>query len=494
MKKITKILIPLTLILVLLNSCQKMSSDLEVESKNDPDVKTLASDPVALQAAAGDIFHNWFMAISDYNGPGGAMKTMADEATCSWGNMGMKDLSSEPRTAFNNTPSYSYEYITSDYFNSLYSVLSDANMLVYAVENNTATFDDPNQILMAGKMGQALSVGYLALVFDRVWIPQNGQSVEVNYQDAMHWALARMDEAIALADSGTGLPDGSIPGADLTGPSVSKLFNSLGARMLANVARNSTQKSQTDWAKLEQYASHGITSDFTIFMDDTNWYDLIPKTYLVYPGWARVDLRVIHLMDPNYPDYWDPATLSSSPYWDAANNTLLEANSPDSRLQTDFQYLSSNNFRPERGLYHFSSYRYSRYDQYITDWVMDLVEYTKAENDMYLAEAKLEQGDVAGAAAIVNAGTRTTRGNLPPVAANATDVKEAIMYERFVEFGFSTMGISFWEMRRNDLLQAGTLLHFPVPGKALATIPEPIYTYGGTEGTPGEDYSTGGWR
>ena len=63
-----------------------------------------------------------------------------------------------------------------------------------------------------------------------------------------------------------------------------------------------------------------------------------------------------------------------------------------------------------------------------------------------------------------------------------------------VEFGFSTTGITFWEMRRNNLLQAGTLLHFPIPGKALNSIPEPIYTYGGTQGVAGEDYSTGGWR
>jgi len=492
--KIIKNITHIAFLLLLVTSCQKLSTDLEVDSKNDPDIKTLASDPVALEATAGDIFHNWFLTISNYYGPSMAMKTMADEATCSWGNAGMKDLSSEPRVAFNNTTSYSYEYITSSYFNSLYSVLSDANMLVFAIENQTAEFSDPNQILLTGKMGQALSVGYLALVFDRVWVPGEGEeSIEVDYKEAMTWALDRMDEAIALADAGTGLPEGSISGADVSAAATSKLLNSLAARMLANNARNSAQKSQTDWAKLEQYATNGITEDFTIFMDDINWYDLTPKTYLVYPGWGRVDLRVINLMDPNYPDYWDDQ-ITSSPYWDSAANTLLPANPIDARLESDYQYLTSNNFRPERGIYHFSSYRYSRYDDYITNWVMDLVEYYKSENDMYLAEAKLEQGDIAGAAAIVNAGTRVTRGQLPPVAETYDDVKNAIFYERMVEFGFSTTGISFWEMRRNDLLQAGTLLHFPIPGKALAAIPEPIYTYGGTEGVPGEDYSTGGWR
>jgi hypothetical protein len=49
-------------------------------------------------------------------------------------------------------------------------------------------------------------------------------------------------------------------------------------------------------------------------------------------------------------------------------------------------------------------------------------------------------------------------------------------------------------MRKENLLQAGTLLHFPIPGKALEAIPADYYTYGGTEGISGTDYSNGGWR
>src|SRR5690606_12806015 len=98
-------------------------------------------------------------------------------------------------------------------------------------------------------------------------------------------------------------------------------------------------------------------------------------------------------------------------------------------------------------------------------------------------------GDPAAASAIVNAGTRTTRGELPPVAADAQAVYDAIHYERMVEFAYTGMGISFFEMRKENLLQVGTLLHFPVPGRALDAIPEPYYTYGGTDGVAGEDYS-----
>ncbi|MBT7393319.1 MAG: hypothetical protein HN778_00655, partial [Prolixibacteraceae bacterium] len=173
---------------------------------------------------------------------------------------------------------------------------------------------------------------------------------------------------------------------------------------------------------------------------------------------------------------------------------IPESTSADARLASDYGYLSSNNFRPDRGTYHFSTYRYARYDDYITDWVMNVVEFSASENDMYKAEALLNKGDAAGAAAVVNAGTRVIRGGLDPVAADAAAVQAAIHYERVVEFSYTGIGLGFFEMRKENLLQAGTMLHFPIPGKALEAIPEDYYTFGGNQGVAGEDYSTGGWR
>jgi len=474
--------IVIVFLLITAYSCDDFETDLDVENTNNPDLAIIATDKASLEAIASSVPRSWFMTVSGTKAPGAAFNTMADISTCSWGNFGMKDLSSEPRAPFNNTTSYGND-VTSQYFDDLYSVYANSNMVLYALDNNTVTFDNPEMMELAAKMGRALSIGYISLVFDSVWIHEEGEITKVSYQKGMEFALQNLDEAIAIANTGVGMPDGSFPGADVSGPSISKLLNSLGARMLVGNVRNSSQKANIDWAKVKQYASNGIDADFTIFMDDVVWYDLIPKTYLVYPGWGRVDMRIINMMDSNTPNYWtDDLTI------------IPESTSNDLRLITDFQYLSSNNFRPDRGLYHFSSYRYSRHDTYITDWVMDLVEYSKAENDLYLAEAELELGNVTQAASIVNAGTRTTRGGLANVNANYDDVKSAIFYERMVELGFSTMGIGFFEMRKEDLLQPGTLLHFPVPGKTLETLNEPIYTFGGTSGVAGEDYSNGGWR
>ena len=67
-------------------------------------------------------------------------------------------------------------------------------------------------------------------------------------------------------------------------------------------------------------------------------------------------------------------------------------------------------------------------------------------------------------------------------------------YERTIETMNTGMGLAFFEMRGRDDLQAGTPLHFPVPGEVLLSGGFDIYTFGGSTGTAGEDFSISGWR
>ena len=487
--KTIKLIIPILAFFAVFMSCEDFSTELEVENVENPNDQILSSDPVALSASSEGILNNWFMTVHSYNGPGAAMQTMADLSSCSWGNFGMRDLSSEPRVAFNNTSAYGNN-VTKSYFNALYSILTDSNTLGAAVANGTE-FDNTDQIEMISNLGQALSIGYLALVFDKVWISdENGQVAgasgeTADYKEAMTFALQRLDKAIAIATSkNISLSETAIPGGGGSNASLVEFMNSMGARMLVGNLRNSAEKATADWAKVLTYANAGLTSDFEIYMDDAVWYDLIPKTYLVYPGWARSDMRIVNMMDPTQPAYWNDGVTE-----------IPESTSPiDERLNTDYGFLGSNNFRPERGQYHYSNYRYSRLDEYITVWTINVNEFSKSENEMYKAEALAATGNLAGAANVINAGTRVNRGKLPEVASEASAIKDAIHHERMVEFAYTGAFLGFFEMRKENLLQAGTLLHFPVPGTALESIPAPYYTFGGDQGTAGTDYSTGGWR
>lgn len=466
-------------------SCQDFETDLNVENVQNPDDARLS------EASAGTIFQNWFVAVHQYNTPGLALHTMSDTQSCSWGNQGMRDLSSEPRVAFNNTSSYSYQVINSAYFNALYSVLADANALTKAIKDGKA-FETPDQHAMIGKLGQALTIGNLALVYDKVWLAdENGQigTEPANYKDAMTHALLKLDEAIAIAKTkNVSLPNTWVSGGSAsTNAKLVQFMNSMGARFIVCNVRNSAQKATINWNRVLTYANNGLTSDFDILTDDDTWYTEVPHLYLTYKPWsARTDMRVVNMMDPSMPDYWTNfVSLPESTY------TLGVV---DQRLKTDYEYQSTNAFIAARGLYHYSNYRYKKLDNFLSTYKERVIELSKSENDMYKAEALAFTNNLPGAATVINAGTRVTRGKLSPVTADLASIKKAIHHERLVEFSFTGMGLPFFEMRKENLLQKGTMLHFPIPGKALESIAAPYYTFGGTQGVAGEDYSNGGWR
>ena len=156
-----------------------------------------------IKTTAAGLFNAIYMSIETYYGPGMALNTMADVSSCSWGNVGMRDLSSEPRVAWNNGVAYGNGFITNDFFNALYSSLSDANTLALAVSNGTE-FDDTNLINAVAKFGQAITIGYNALIFNKVWLSDETGVVgdaAADYNAAMTFALTKLDEAIAIANA-----------------------------------------------------------------------------------------------------------------------------------------------------------------------------------------------------------------------------------------------------------------------------------------------------
>jgi hypothetical protein len=198
-------------------------------------------------------------------------------------------------------------------------------------------------------------------------------------------------------------------------------------------------------------------------------------------------MYVANMMEPSLPQHWDDSPAFPHP---------AKPVSPlDSRLETDFQYLASNDFLPARGYYHYSCYRFSRYDDIYVAIVGPKATVMKEENDLLKAEARAYTGDLAGAADIINAGTRVTRGNLPPVAANLADIIDAIHHERHVELYTTGGGLQYFEMRKLNLLQKGTPLHLPVPGQILQLFGlNQFYTFGTTANADGANTSNAGWR
>jgi len=227
---------------------------------------------------------------------------------------------------------------------------------------------------------------------------------------------------------------------------------------------------------------------FAPVMDDISWYNLY-HTYAHYGGWGQTDMRLVNMMDSRFPSRWtDAGTWNTLPTPVTTHTAGI-----DDRIFTDFKFLSTCPFRVERGYYHFSCYRSQRFDDMLTTWTTPEEGYMKAENDLLKAEALMHQPDLTGAAAIINAGTRVTRGGLAPIAATAAEVEAAIFYERHIELHGTSCGVEYFTMRKANKLQAGTPLHFPIPGQQLEVNQLENYTFGPGKGVAGEDYSNGGW-
>lgn len=469
------------------SSCEDLSTDVDVNYSENPTSADLAN-----YAAAETFYLNFYNTVNSYNGPGLALTTMADAGTCSWGNSGMRDTSSEPRVAWNNDPTYGSGYITTEYFNSLYNNINDINALVAKIVNEGDDPADPSprRTESIARFAQAATLGYVALVFDQVWLKDEtgplNDAQSVSPAVALEWCLEKIDQAIAIANSSSfTVTTDFLNGTSLSSADWSKFLNTFAARLMVNMPRNATQKAALDWSKVLAYTNNGLTQDFAIISDNwTNWGNEW-VIYQIYPGWGRVDNRVINMMDPNTPDYYTETS-----------GLLPESTSDDERLLTDFEYLTSQDFIPSRGIYHYSNYRHKRYDlgYHGSAWTGAMPEMLKVENDLYKAEAQMRLGDLSGAAATINAGSRSVRGNLPNISADATSISDAIHYERIIELFNTGMGLAFFEMRGSDRLQSGTPLHFPIPGEVLLSGGFGIYTFGGSVGTAGEDYSISGWR
>lgn len=499
-----KWIISIFFVATLIVGCNK--DVLDVEYTNNPSFEQVFGGGEDVENLAAGLFNTWFHGNHHSNGgfhP--VLATMADLVTCSHGNFGMRDASSEPRNgAWNNSPTYADASATEWTFDYMYSAISSANNIIKAIEGGTDLGTDGSdnaRAIAVSRFIQGISHGSLAFYFDKAFVVDETAALEedlnlaVSYKEVADAALGYLDEAISLANSN----DFTIPAewlgtpADVSSARFAEIANTYAARILSYTPRNQVDMSQVDWARVKTYADNGISSDFNILLDGgTKWH--VTMTYYITSanGWGQTDMYVVNMMDPdNQPAIWEDNP--NFPHPPASSNPL------DKRLLTDFDFVASNTFRPERGYYHFSNYKYTRYiPTFSAQWpgFGEHPEIRKAENDMLRAEARIYLNEYGDAADIINAGTRKTRGEMPDVAQVKEDLIQAVHHERFVECYVTGLGLQYMEMRKLDLLQAGSPLHFPIPGATLEKFGEapPFYTFGTVAKADGVNTSNGGWK
>lgn len=482
---------------VFLLSC----ADLDLENENETDSSWIDSDPDALFDLAGITFRTFHNQLQEYSGEALNMAAMADHLTCPWGFS--RDLSMEPRVfSYNNSLNYAYySYYLLPQWAEIYSAISYSNFILQNIYNNLnsveLTEEEIDLLEAYCWFVSGVSHGYLGLIFDKALVIKYDSDLS-NYtlrswSEVIYESLDMLDTAIGLAESGSfEVPGEWMGGKPMTGIELAQLARSYAARILVYSSRNKQQNLQLDWTRVLSYARDGIDYDFQPVLGDEYGFLDTYWTYATYPGWARVDHRIINLMDHDYPSRWPRDGHS----WTTPDGEDPgEADPVDARLLTDFEYLISQNFPPSRGYYYFSHYRFSRYD-YLRDeawygigprpsfmaWELRLIE----------AEALYRTGNSTGALAILNdpMGPRKVRGMLPDITLE-DDILRYILDEKEIECFCTGAGISFFDMRRTDRLQAGTLLHFPVPATELELMGLEHYTIHNFE--DGIEGSAGGW-
>jgi len=519
-KYINKIvLVAMLIVFGVHTGCEK----LEVENPNQPNMSDVLATPDDVRGLVQSSFLAYWQAIKQYNIAMTA-HAAADHTTVSWGNFGWRDNTAEPRNAWNNDPSYIDSDMTENVYYSLYAVIAQVNHSLAAMIDRNMEIGpnsrDNKMIEATTYFIRGISFGQLGLTFDKAMLPYHDSDLALlefkPWNEVLEAAVEELQKAIALCQANEFVwSSGAVNGMTMSNTYMAQLANSYAARFLTLGARTKAQNdnlswtSKYTWTDVINFTNAGINTDFApigqgLPWDGGNWYDLNIK-YLRQPGWGRVDCRVINLLDPAYPVRYPTNSmgLAEAPPQVHASLRPGEAQSIDARFPLDFEYLPSNDFRPERGGWHFSHYRHSRYDfpattsdegLFMGESRGPLRELRVYDNELMKAEAMARTGNVAGAAAILNdpANPRKARGNMPDVAANLDAVLNAIFYERYIELFHNGYMISFCDMRRTDMLQQGTPLHYPIPGKELLALGMEIYTFGGYNNADGINTSSGG--
>ena len=485
--------------------------DLDTENLNAPDRERALSEPGDIESLIASQFRTWFYGHQRYN-PSWALSVGADEGSSSWGNYGMQDFSSEPRRPFPNSTGYGYNDVVEQPWYDLYETISSVNDGLRAIKVDGIQIGpdgrDNTRAVAFGKFVQGLAHGYLALLFDRAFIytedmtPDDLADAELQpYTEVMAAAIQMLEEAITEASKESfTLPENWINGQEYTNTELIRIIHSYIARFLAYNARTPAERANAPWAEIIQHVDAGIREDFGPILDNTTWTDPF-KNYSQRFDWFRADYRLVGPADisGNYQAWLATPVSERMPFDITTPDRRITGDTPTSD-GTDFYYRETQNFRADRGTYHFSRYGHKRYYSIRqTNSGFDPI-MTVTEMDLLKAEGLIRLGQPDQAAALINK-TRVARGQLPPVTATGPapgpdcvprkindvngacgDLMDALMYEKRIEGAFVASGVAYFDARGWGILVSGTPLHLPIPARELETLQMPVYTFGGVGG------------
>ncbi|MEO5814162.1 MAG: hypothetical protein ABIT20_02665, partial [Gemmatimonadaceae bacterium] len=460
-------------------------------------------------------FRTWWPVAGHDDYPSWAFSTMANETTSGFADFGQLEPSAEPRTAWNNSPVNARATVSETPWYGLYRTISSVNDALIAIDGGLVVVDPTRtaRTKAVGKFMQAVSHAHLAFYFDSAFVVDEKLKLDTvttpqlkPYPDVSAAALTQLDAAIGYAQAGPAftLPVDNWLFQAMTRDDLVKLANSYYARTLAYTPRTRVERAAVNWTEVIKRVDAGIVTDFAP----------VAQTDILWDDWKRLVARVRTGPPSDYgrPSYWvlGPADSTNGfVNWAALpvdNRVAFQLRTKDRRIQGTtgpasvgkyFGYNASNIFAASRGSYRYSHYYYKR-DGVGNTWTTGpQPALTVTEMRLLKAEALIRLGRASEAVPLINV-TRVANGELPPVTIDGPpDVAgcvprklngacgslwDALRYEKRIE-GLGNNGVvAFFDARGWQSLPANTFVQLPVPGRELAVLQRPLYSYGGPGG------------
>lgn len=469
--------------------------DLEVENLNQPDAqRALSSDSDIISLIDGSVTDTFSNLI---NLPSAYFDFMADQISTTNAYLDFWGFADQPRRAINNSTTNSNLYPVSSPWGAYNQSIYNANVVLRLVNVDERTISDDGADVTAAKKATALfvrgiSLGTIGMIYDKGYrVDENTDLGALEFEDysaLIGYALADIGAAIDAAPSDFEFQ--IYDGYTIDRATFVKVANSFRAKIAMGVKRGGAGDETINYAQVISWLDAGITEDFDPPASNgvlyNNGQDWMTYTLSDDSGYMPVDQKIAFLVQGDESvqpkDYPTDASVILGPI----------TNTTDSRIANYFAYTTNFGYlRESRGRHLFSNYRHTRFftgNNRNQDGLSTNI-FSKAEANYLKAEAQLLNGDTAGALATINASAERAASGLPA----ATNAAAALLYEYSIELHLNgTIGTNHFFMRRHNLLQAGTPLHYPVPAGELEISGLDPYTFGG----PGGDAAASGpgWK
>lgn len=466
-----------SLLLIFISSCE----DFEVENLNSPDKdRALAEDSDIISLIDGSVTDMLQTSIDlwgvHYDG-------LADQITSTNAYLDFWGFTDQPRRPLNNNTTNSDLYPISAPWNAFNSYIYNANSVLSVIDGGkTLIVDGVDKTLekeVASYFVRGISLGIIGLVYDKAYrVTQDSDLATLEYEaynDIINHAVSDLEMAATLAGSAVSLR--VYDGTSISNSELVKVAHSYAAKFLMGAAR--TNSDTVDYDKVLTHISNGITADFDPTAKNgilfNNYQDWATYTLGTGAGYLPVDQKIPYLIEGD-------ATAQPMDY-PTDESVILGAisNTTDTRIANYFGYAADFGYlNPARGRNLFSNTRNTRFftgnDRNFDGASLNL--FPLAELHLLKAEAQFKKGDLSDAKATLDASVRGTSGLTTD--ATATGIATALLYEYSIEMHLNgSAGTNYYFMRRHDLLQKGTPLHFPVPATELEITGDKFYTFGG---------------